>query len=258
MSYPTRILFVSDEVAPFSKISETAEIVRLLPEQLQETGNYEIRIMMPRYGTISERRNRLHEVIRLSGTKVKMGGQVEVLKVKVASIPGIRLQVYFMDSNCYFKRKGVYQDKQGTLFDDNLDRALFFGRASLETINKLGWQPDIVHAFGWMSSFVPLLLRTEYGNNPLFENTGVFYTPNTIDLEDCMSYELLDLYDLSATGDICGKTLPTIGNTFADATIFPALMEPTCIDFFKFDEDLTLLHTYAKQIYEQVLNEVPV
>src|SRR5690606_32960794 len=101
MANPMRILFVSDEVVPFTSSSVTANLVRLLPEQLQESGEYEVRIMMPRYGSISERKNRLHEVIRLSGTSIRMGQQSETLKVKVASIPGIRLQVYFMDNNAY-------------------------------------------------------------------------------------------------------------------------------------------------------------
>jgi len=258
MSYPTRILFVSDEVAPFSNTSNTADIVRHLPEQLQDTGNYEIRIMMPRYGVISERRNRLHEVIRLSGTRVKMGDHVEVLKVKVASIPGIRLQVYFMDSAQYFKRKGVYQDKQGIEFEDNIDRALFFGRASLETIKKLGWQPDIIHAFGWMSGFVPMLLRTEYRDSSLFQNASVCYTPNCVDIADCLSDGLLESNGLSGDNELCGKSLPHVGHAFSDATIFPSSVEPTCLDYFKFDEDPGLLSASATEIYEQVMNAVPV
>src|SRR5690554_2200332 len=125
MANPTRVLFVSGEVTPFAKVSDLADLVRQLPEKLQESGDFEVRIMMPRYGTISERRNRLHEVIRLSGAEIPMGEASETLKVKVASIPGIRLQVYFMDNRAYFKRKGVFGDKQGHDFEDNAERALF-------------------------------------------------------------------------------------------------------------------------------------
>ena len=102
---------------------------------------------MPRYGTVSERRNRLHEVIRLSGSEITLGDHTETLRVKVASIPGIRLQVYFMDNDFYFKRKGIYRDRQGNLFADNLERSAFYARAVIRTIRNLGWQPDLVHAF---------------------------------------------------------------------------------------------------------------
>ena len=135
---------------------------------------------MPRYGTVSERRNRLHEVIRLSGSEITLGDVTEELKVKVASIPGIRLQVYFMDNNFYFKRKGVFADRQGVLFPDNLDRAAFYARSVICTIRNLGWQPDLIHAFGWMSGFVPYVLRTEFGNDALFEESKVIYTPETV------------------------------------------------------------------------------
>ena len=131
-----RILYVSEEVAPFVCQSEIADLVRMLPEQLQERGDCEVRIMMPRYGLISERRNRLHEVIRLSGTAIQAGERTETLKVKVASIPGIRLQVYFMDNAHFFKRKGVHADQEGKTFEDNGQRALFFASSVFETISK--------------------------------------------------------------------------------------------------------------------------
>ncbi len=222
MATPTRILFVSDEVAPFTDKSETAKLVRSLPEQLQESGDFEVRILMPRYGTISERRNRLHEVIRLSGTEVTIGGRTETLKCKVASIPGIRLQVYFMDNKHYFKRKGIYRDKQGKLFEDNPERALFFARAALETIRNLGWKPDIVHGFGWITGLVPMLLRTAYASDEIYEGTKVYFTPNQVDFEAPIQKELIEVTDLDA--DVAGKEPSDIGISFADKTILPSTM----------------------------------
>ena len=159
MANAMRVLFISGEVAPFTKESSVANLARKLPEFVHDTGEFETRIMMPRYGIISERRNRLHEVIRLSGREIPMGDASHTLKVKVASIPGIRLQVYFMDSVHYFKRKGIVADRDGKLFEDNAERSLFFGRSALETIRNLGWRPDVVHAFGWISGLVPWLLK---------------------------------------------------------------------------------------------------
>lgn len=256
MANSTRILFVSDEVEPFSKSSATAALVRNLPEQLQGAGDYEMRIMMPRYGTISERKNRLHEVIRLSGTEIEMGDRSETLKVKVASIPGIRLQVYFMDNNHYFKRKGVYTNKQGNVFDDNLERALFFARSSLETIRNLGWGPDVVHAFGWMSGFVPMLLRTEYAADELFENTKGIFTPNEVDFDVAVAESFADTENLADASTVAGKDPNEIGLAYADASIFPHTIEPEGADALQFRQAEDDNVETARSVYEQVLSEV--
>ncbi len=256
MANSTRILFVSDEVEPFSKSSATATLVRNLPEQLQNAGDYEMRIMMPRYGTISERKNRLHEVIRLSGTEIEMGDRNETLKVKVASIPGIRLQVYFMDNNHYFKRKGVYANKQGSVFEDNLERALFFARSSLETIHNLGWGPDVVHAFGWMSGFVPLLLRTEFGADELFEHTKAIFTPNDVNFDVQVNDDFAGAENLSDGSTLAGQDPNAIGLSFADASIFPHTIQPegsVSLQFGKAEDDNV---ETARSVYDQLLSKV--
>jgi len=222
MPTPARVLFVAGEVAPFADVSPTASLVRNLPEELMADSELDARIMMPRYGTISTRKNRLHEVIRLSGTDISMGEQTEKLKVRVASIPGVRLQVYFMDNKTYFKRKGLHEDKNGELFEDNAERALFFGRSVLETVRKLRWQPDVVHAFGWVSSFVPLLLRSTYADDELFENTKIIYTPDGVDAQAEITEALIKGNDLQLNGDAKGQRLSTAAQSYAHATIFPA------------------------------------
>lgn len=251
-----RILFVSDEVAPFTDSSVTANLVRSLPERLQESGEYEVRIMMPRYGVISERRNRLHEVIRLSGTNVRMGSHAETLKVKVASIPGIRLQVYFMDNNTYFKRKGIYRDKSGKAFDDNVARALFFGRSALATIRNLGWVPDVVHAFGWMSSLVPMLLRTELSDQPAFENARAVFTPGDLDLDAPMTAALVKGISLPDDPRVIGQTPTEVGLAFADAALYHADAPPLgeAARFSGADEEMV---KEATLVYEQVTGAVP-
>lgn len=248
-----RILFVSDEVQPFSAKGITAKLSRYLPEQLQESGDYEVRIMMPRYGTISERKNRLHEVIRLSGTEIDMVDRVETLKVKVASIPGIRLQVYFMDNRHYFKRKGVYANKQGDVFDDNLERALFFGRASLETIRNLGWGPDVVHGFGWLSGFVPMLLRTEFAGDPLFENVKILYTPGDADLGATIPEKFASAFKLDA--DTHGREPSDVGVSYADASILTAGRENPG-ETLQFSDAMDESTETLRIAYEQVMNEV--
>lgn len=216
-----RVLYVAGEVAPFSKTTRAADLVRHLPEKLQELGGFEARIMMPRYGTVSERRNRLHEVIRLSGTEIPVGERVETLKVKVASIPGIRLQVYFMDNAHYFKRKGVFRDRKSEqIFEDNLERALFFARAALHTARNLGWSPDLVHASGWIAGMVPFLLKNEFGEDELFASAKSVYTPDNAEVEVNMTAEEAERLGLPT--DLSGAELREIGLHFADATAFGA------------------------------------
>lgn len=257
MANPTRILFVAGEVEPFAKVSETASLVRMLPEHLQETGDFEARIMMPRYGTISERRNRLHEVIRLSGTEVPMGEETETLKVKVATIPGIRLQVYFMDNVRYFKRKGLHASRKGDLFEDNTERALFFGRSVLETLKKLRWGPDVIHAFGWISGFIPMLLATEYADDELFANTKIVFTPDGIDAAAHLTSDLIDSLNLPVNGETTDLPLDEIGLKYADDAVFPPTLTSVDPGMPRFAEESEEQTQQAMALYDQVREGVP-
>ena len=224
-----KILYVAGEVAPFSETTEAARLMRTLPEAIAEDESHEVRIMMPRYGVVSERRNRLHEVIRLSGTEVAVGPDRETLKVKVASIPGIRLQVYFMDSAKYFKRKGLHKlRKEGTVFEDNPARALFFARASLLTAKKLGWGPEVIHASGWIAAFIPFLLQHAFADDPLFADTKCVYTPDATDVAITLSAEEAGV--LGLPDDYAGKTLQQIGVDTADAAAHAEAGETGGID----------------------------
>jgi len=167
-----RILFVSQEIIPYSDESLAAQISRFLPQEMNESG-YEVRIFMPRFGTINERRHQLHEVIRLSGINLNINDMDQPLIIKVASIPQIRIQVYFIDNDEYFKRKAVFSDKDGQFFEDNDERALFFCRGVLETVKKLGWAPHVIHCHGWMTSMLPLYVKNFYNDDPVFAETRV-------------------------------------------------------------------------------------
>ena len=170
-----KILYVSQEMAPFLELSNISKIARTLPQKMQESG-YEIRALMPRFGCINERRNRLHEVIRLSGMNIVVNDTDNPLIIKVASIPSARMQVYFLDNEDYFHRKTVFEDKKGKFHPDNDERSMFFCIGVLETVKKLGWSPDIIHCQGWMTGFLPLLLKTVYKDEPLFKNSKLVYS----------------------------------------------------------------------------------
>ncbi len=176
MDKKLRILFVTSEIAPFLKISSAADLIRFLPQKLQEKG-HEIRIFMPKFGVINERRNRLHEVVRLSGINIRVAGEEKPLTIKVASIPNAKLQVYFLDNEDYFQRKSVLTDPSSNKFHlDNDERSIFFCKGVIETVKKLGWPPDIIHSHDWMTSFIPLYLRTHYNEDPMFKKTKTVFT----------------------------------------------------------------------------------
>ena len=170
-----KVLIISQEMKPYTALSEISEIARRLPQYVQENG-MEIRVLMPRFGTINERRHRLHEVVRLSGMNIIVDDDDFPLIIKVASLPGARMQVYFLDNEDFFKRKSVFEDDQGKAFEDNADRMIFFCKGVIETVKKFGWAPDIVHCHGWMTSLVPLYLKTAYDKEPIFQNSKVIYS----------------------------------------------------------------------------------
>ena len=170
-----RILYVASEINPFLKTSDVADFVRKLPQAMQERG-MEIRILVPRFGLINERKNRLHEVVRLSGINIAVGDEEKPLIIKVASIPNAKLQVYFIDNEDYFHRKSVFHDKENNFYEDNDERAIFFCKGVIETVRKLGWTPDIVHCNDWMTSLIPLYLKTTYKNDPLFKESKTVFT----------------------------------------------------------------------------------
>lgn len=170
-----RVLFISQEITPYLPESEMSVKSRFLPQGIQEKGR-EIRTFMPRYGNVNERRNQLHEVIRLSGMNLVISDADHPLIIKVASIQAARMQVYFIDNEDYFHRKEILRDKKGKEFEDNDERAVFFARGVLETVNKLRWAPDLIHCHGWLSSLVPLYIKRAYRNDPLFANSKVIYS----------------------------------------------------------------------------------
>ncbi len=222
-----KILIVTQELDPYVTLTEISKITNALPKYMLENG-MEIRVLMPKFGNINERRHRLHEVVRLSGINVIINDEDYPLVIKVASLPGARLQVYFLDNEDFFKRKAVFQDENDKFFDDNSDRMIFFCKGVLETVRKFGWPPDIIHCFGWMSSLVPMYIKTIYKDDPVFAGSKVIYTlsrnefrdklrsdfASQIQISDNISKKHVDLFK---EGD--NSSLLIGGSEFADALV---------------------------------------
>lgn len=167
-----RILYVSQEIFPYTDETHMSKMARFLPQGIQERGN-EIRTFMPRYGSINERRNQLHEVIRLSGLNLNINDVDHPLIIKVASIQSARMQIYFIDNEEFFHKKSMHYDKQGVFYEDNDEKAIFFARGVLETVKKLSWTPDVIHCSGWFSAMLPLYVKKVYRDNPVFSGAKI-------------------------------------------------------------------------------------
>ncbi|MBI4428833.1 MAG: glycogen synthase GlgA [Ignavibacteriales bacterium] len=178
MSRPLNILFVSSEVDPFAKTGGLADVSSALPKAIKELG-HEIRIMMPRYRFIGERKFRLHDIIRLKDIPIPLGNQHEVGNVKSSFISNLKekVQVYFLDNEKFFGRDGVYQSPQSKKdYKDNDERFIFFCRGVLETLKRLGWQPDIIHCNDWQTGLIPAYLKTVYKGDAFYKDSKTVFT----------------------------------------------------------------------------------
>lgn len=170
-----KVLYISQEIFPYLPESEIANMCRYLPQAMQDRGK-ETRTFMPKFGAINERRNQLHEVIRLSGMNLIIDDADHPLIIKVASIQSARLQVYFIDNEDYFQRKNTILDENGVEYHDNDERTIFFVRGVMETVKKLRWTPDVIHCSGWMTALAPLYIKKAYNDDPFFKNSKVVYS----------------------------------------------------------------------------------
>lgn len=170
-----RIIFVSQEITPYLTATPNSKLNRELPQRMQER-KYEVRTFMPDFGEVNERRNQLHEVIRLSGVSIVIGDNDHPLVVKVASMQPSRIQVYFIDNDDYFQKLDTDADPFGTNRADNDERLIFFARGTMETAKKLRWEPDVLDVSGWMSSLIPLYLKRLFREGPSFKKTAVVFT----------------------------------------------------------------------------------
>lgn len=207
-----KILFVTQELNPYTEISILSDLARKIPSIAHDKG-FEFRVLMPKFGIINERRHRLHEVVRLSGMNIIVDDEDYPLIIKVASLPGARLQVYFLDNEEFFKRKAVFFDEEGTAFDDNQERLVFFCKGVMETVKKFGWAPDIVHLHGPMTSLIPLYIKEAYKNDPVFRDAKIIYsmyddslakafTPNFLDIAAINDLESSNLEIFNSNGGI--------------------------------------------------------
>jgi len=221
-----KVLFISSEITPYLPETEMSKKSRYLPQGIQERGK-EIRTFMPRYGCVNERRNQLHEVIRLSGMNLIIDDTDHPLIIKVGSIQSARMQVYFIDNEDYFQRKHVLTDSKGVEFVDNDERAIFFARGVLETVIKLRWAPDLIHCHGWLTSLVPLYIKKAYNDDPLFVNSKIvssiyhddFKKPLDVNFRNKLLMNKISAEDTELVDDPSYVNLSKMAIQYSDAVI---------------------------------------
>ena len=275
MEEPVRILFVNSEIFPYMPETDISVLGRYLPQGIQESGK-EIRSFMPRYGTINERRNQLHEVIRLSGMNLIINNCDRPLVIKVSSISSARMQVYFIDNEDYFHRKFIYRDAEGNACKDNDERALFFARGVLETVKKLRWKPDIVHCQGWISHFLPAYLKKVYHEDPIFTETRVVVSLYNEMLDERlgegtlgkMQIDNLPAEDAALMAEPTGMNLAKLAVQYADGivagvpAIDPELMELVgrlqlpVLPFQPVSQDYSTYVPTYNHFYDDILNRI--
>ena len=235
-----KILFVSSELVPYLPENQVSLMSYEAPRMVNSNGG-QIRIFMPRYGNINERRHQLHEVIRLSGMNLVINDMDMPLIIKVASIPRERIQVYFIDNEEYFKRKATFEDAEGNLFPDNDERAIFFAKGVVETVKKLNWSPDIIHVHGWMASLLPLYLRKYYADEPLFADSKI----------------VTSIYDKGYAGELDGAMIDKIAFDGIDKESISSLSTPDYNNLLKVAADYSdAIILASEEVSEDLKNHI--
>lgn len=250
-------MYLSQEITPYLDETPMGSFARWLPQYIQENGS-DVRVFMPRYGLINERRHQLHEVIRLSGINIIVNDADYPLIVKVASVPQSRIQVYFVDNDEFFKRKSLFD--LGNEGNDTAERSVFFVRGAFEAIKKLRWIPDVIHCMGWFGALAPIYLKTLYKDDPCFTNTKIVYTPFEKEKEGELPENLLEVLRFDAIeGDLLAPleglctpaALRRLGVAHCDGVIMPEVPADTDLLEYARSTGKTLME-YSGEISEHV------
>ncbi len=257
-----KVLFISQEITPYLPESELSLIGRNLPQGIQDKGK-EIRTFMPRFGCINERRNQLHEVIRLSGMNLIIDDTDHPLIIKVASIQAARMQVYFIDNDEYFQRKSMLKDTKGVLCKDNDERAIFFARGVIETVKKLQWAPDLIHCQGWFTSLVPLYIKKFYHDDPLFMDSSVVTSIYDYDFQGSLDSRMIqklvwdgiDIKDLEVIKTANYINLMKLAIKFSDGLIMGSEKINGDVQQFASKSDLPILEYQPEDAYVEAYSD---
>ena len=261
---PTRILYIYQEIFPYTPENAVSKLCRELPQLMQETGEFEVRVFVPCFGLINERRNQLHEVQRLSGMNLVVNDDDHQLIIKVASIQSARLQIYFIDNQEYFRRKAMSFDENGEAFKDNDERMMFFTCGVLETIKKLRWTPNIIHCHGSLTSLAPLYVKTLYSSDPFYSYSKILFSiykdkfENKLNSKFAKKLKLQGLDNVLKDKDITWGTLVKLSEEYSDMLVegesgvdelVEGIIDTKNANYIKHNEDMVSLY---KEVYKKM------
>ena len=259
-----KILFITTEITPYLPETEMSTIARKLPQGIHERGK-EIRTFMPKFGIINERRNQLHEVIRLSGMNLIINDTDHPLIIKVASIQSARMQIYFIDNEDFFQRKHLLHDANNNEFEDNDERSIFYVRGVMETVKKLRWVPDLIHCHGWMTALAPLYIKKHYKGDPCFKNSKIVYSvyddefknPFREDFAKKLKIEGITQNDIKSIKDNSDfESLSKLAIDFSDGVIQgSASIHPAVKEYAQTKEGVSFLDFQPEETYIDAFNE---
>lgn len=199
MKSKLNIFYISAEVFPFTQAGGTGHVAGALPKYLKILG-HDIRVMMPNYRLVNERKYVLRDVIRLQGLNIKVGDKVYTASAKSAFIPDSKVQIYFLDNKFFFDRNGICHDNQtGKEFKDNAERYIFFSKGCLETLKLLHWQPDIIHCNDWQTAIIPILLKSVYRDDEFFKNTKTLLSVHDFSKQGSFGASVFEAAGIPAT-----------------------------------------------------------
>jgi len=259
-----KVLFITTEIAPYLAETEMSVIARQLPQGIHERGR-EIRTFMPKFGLINERRNQLHEVIRLSGMNLIIDDTDHPLIIKVASIQSARMQIYFIDNEDFFHRKHILHDADGVEFSDNDERSIFYVRGVMETVKKLRWAPDLIHCHGWMTALAPLYIKKYYKSDPCFKNSKIVYSIYCDDFKQSFNEKFAnkvkiegvtdnDLKPIEKKADF--ESLSKLAIDFSDGVIQGSTnIHPDIKKYAKEEKNIPFLEYHPEETYINAFNE---
>lgn len=203
-----KICYLSSEIMPFASTYPLGSFSRKLTSLYHEDEDIDIRLIMPKYGFISERKYILREVIRLKDIPLTFNGENQMGSLKSAFIPETRVQVYFMENEEYFKDlpELVYKARNGRPFKDNDERFCYFSFVALKTLTQLFWTPDFIFCNDWQTALVPKMLKDIYTDEFYINIKPVFFLHSVNEMR-MYSQDSLKMAGLDSESNIDGTKL---------------------------------------------------
>jgi starch synthase len=252
------IAFVASEVVPFAKTGGLADVSGSLPIELTKLG-YNVKVFMPKYYSVDENQFNLEYQSWIGIIPIRVADKVHYVKVFKGLLEDSETEIYFIDYPPFFHRHTLYTDDS-----DEDERFILFSKAVIELIQRLNWQPNIIHLNDWQTGLIPLLIKDNYNWDKLFDKTASVFTIHNIAYQGSFSSETvgkaeLELKYFNAPGQIehQGKiNFMKAGISFADVvtTVSEKYAEELQTPEFSFGMDTIL--KYRKEDFYGILNGI--